>query len=205
MKMRQGDKQHLHGVDLVDLGAVDDGHKVAVQDGNGGGNREESGNENCCAEHVNAIKLSQFRHHALKPTQIALLALATRYSCSVQCNDCDGERAEREREGEQPSVVEEFSSWNPRARLPARSVLYTTAKQFRVKSGSQGGPPPRAQFTSCVCFWFFFSFKVHALKTSKPQQQQQLTHVTCDHHSEPRLYHQVGTTPMCMTHRESLS
>ena len=71
-----GGRKHLHGVDLVNLGAVDDGHKVAVQDGDSGGNREESGNDNCSAEHFKAITLRRRRHRVKKGMRAALLALA---------------------------------------------------------------------------------------------------------------------------------
>ena len=42
---------HLHGVNLVDLGLVDDGQEVTVHNGDGGGYREEGGDDNGRAEH----------------------------------------------------------------------------------------------------------------------------------------------------------
>ncbi len=126
IEMRQGDKQHLHGVDLVDLGAVDDGHKVAVQDRNGGGNRKESGNDNCCAEHVSAITLRYCWHHVLKPTQISLLALAHQLLCIFT------RQLQRDREAERAEVCTHTSrkrcvsrSWNPRARSCPLEVCFT--------------------------------------------------------------------------------
>jgi len=46
-----GSPRGLHGVNLVDLGLGDDGQEVTVHNGDGGGYREEGGDDNGRAEH----------------------------------------------------------------------------------------------------------------------------------------------------------